>query len=61
MIDSDYDGEVFNIMLADAPERKNDLAEGKYAVEAKKGTTLAVKVTNMLGEEVLVVKRIREG
>ena len=30
MIDADYDGEVFNITLADVPERKYDLVEGKY-------------------------------
>jgi hypothetical protein len=58
MIDTDYDGEVFNITLADVPERKNDLVEGKYVVEAKKGATVAVKVTDMLGEEVLVVREV---
>ena len=41
-----------------SPERKNDLVEGKYVVEAKKGATLAVKVTDMLGEEVLVVRGV---
>jgi len=46
---------VFNIILADVPEKKTDLVEGKYLVEAKKGATVAVKVTDMLGEEVLVV------
>jgi hypothetical protein len=56
MIDSAYDGKVFNIMLVDVPEKKNDLVEGKYVVEAKKGATVAVKVTDMLGEEVLVVR-----
>jgi hypothetical protein len=56
MIDADYDGTVFNITLADVPERKNDLVEGKYVVEARKGITVAVKVTDMLGEEVMVVK-----
>ena len=58
MIDSSYDGQVFNITLADVPEKKNDLVVGKYQVEAKKGSTVAVKVTDMLGEEVLVVKEI---
>jgi len=58
MIDSNYDGKVFNITLADVPERKNDLVEEKYSVEAKKGATVAVKVTDMLGEEVLVVKLV---
>jgi DNA modification methylase len=58
MIDSNYDGNVFNITLADVPQRKNDLVEGKYAVEANKGAAVAVKVTDMLGEEVLVVRGI---
>jgi hypothetical protein len=58
MIDSAYDGKVFNITLADAPERKNDLVEGKYVLEAKKGARVAVKVTDMLGEEVLLVRGI---
>jgi hypothetical protein len=34
----------------------DSLVEGKYVVEAKKGASAAVKVTDMLGEEVLVVK-----
>jgi DNA modification methylase len=55
MIDSAYDGKVFNITLADVPEKKNDLVEGKYVVEVKKGATVAVKITDMLGEEVLVL------
>jgi hypothetical protein len=58
MIDADYDGEVFNITLADVPERKNDLVEGKYVIEATKGATITVKVTDMLGEEGLVVKSV---
>jgi adenine-specific DNA-methyltransferase len=57
MIDADYNGEVFNITLADVPERKNDLVEGKYTVDARRGATVAVKVTDMLGEEVLVVNK----
>lgn len=31
---------------------------GNYLAEAKKGATVAVKVTDMLGEEVLAVKRV---
>jgi adenine-specific DNA-methyltransferase len=58
MIDSAYDGKVFNITLADVPEKKNDLVEVKYVVEAKKGAAIAVKITDMLGEEVLVVKEV---
>jgi len=46
---------VLNITLADVPEKKNDLMDSKYLVKAKKGATIAVKVTDMLGEEVLVI------
>jgi len=55
MIDNAYDGKVFNIALADVPAKKNDLVEGKYLVEVAEGAKVAVKVTDMLGEEVLVV------
>jgi hypothetical protein len=55
MIDNVYDGKVFNIALADVPAKKNDLVEGEYVVEAAEGARVAVKVTDMLGEEVLSV------
>ena len=55
MIDNAYNGEVFNIALADVPAKKNDLVEGKYVVDAAEGARVAVKVTDMLGEEVLSV------
>jgi hypothetical protein len=45
-------------MLADVPEQKNDVVKGKCVVEAKKGAMVAVKVTDMLGEEVWVVKQV---
>ena len=58
MIDSAYDGQVFNIVLADVPERKTDLVSGKYELDAPSGaTTVAVEVTDMLGEEVLEVRK----
>jgi hypothetical protein len=58
MIDTAYDGEVFNIALADVPAKKNDLVEGKYMVDVAEGARVAVKVTDMLGEEVLVVNEV---
>ena len=59
MIDSAYDGQVFNIVLADVPERKTDLVGGEYELDAPSGaTTVAVKVTDMLGEEVLEVRKV---
>ena len=55
MIDSAYDGKVFNVALSDVPEKKTDLVAGRYELPAPNGkTTVAVKIIDMLGEEVLV-------
>lgn len=55
MIDTAYNGAVFNVVHADVPARKTDLVTGNYTLEAPDGsTTVAVKITDMLGEEVLV-------
>jgi adenine-specific DNA-methyltransferase len=59
MIDTAYNGQVFNVVLADVPEKKSDLVNGKYVLDAPIGeTTVAVKITDMLGEEVLVVQKV---
>lgn len=59
MIDTAYDGKVFNIALSDVPEKKSDLVEGKYTLPAPKGkTTVAVKIVDMLGEEVVAVEKM---
>lgn len=56
MIDTAYDGEVFDVIVADIPERKADLVAGSYDLELPDGAApVAVKITDMLGEEVLVV------
>ena len=58
LIDTNYDGNVFNITLADVPERKSDLVEGRYEIPADKvGQTIAVKVIDMLGEEVVTTHK----
>ncbi len=55
MLDLDYDGKVFRIGLSDVPERKTDLVAGRYEIPAvRNGATVAVKIIDMLGEEVLV-------
>jgi len=55
LVDPDYNGEVFRIGLSDVPERKTDLVAGRYEIPAGRGTgTVAVKIIDMLGEEVLV-------
>jgi hypothetical protein len=57
LIDTAYDGEVFDIHLSDVPEKKDDFVSGHYELEAPPGTTtVAVKIIDMLGEEVLVTE-----
>ncbi|RLC80008.1 MAG: site-specific DNA-methyltransferase [Chloroflexi bacterium] len=64
LIDTAYDGQTFNIVLSDVPERKNDLVSGRYELPAPEGvapgsaTTVAVKIIDMLGEEVLVTAEV---
>ncbi len=57
-IDAAYDGEVFNVALADIPERRQDLVVGSYIVErpASSMRPIAVRITDMLGEEILVIE-----
>ncbi len=59
LIDTDYNGSVFNIVHSDVPERKNDLVQGKYELPApRKGAMVAVKIVDMLGEEVVVLGKV---
>jgi DNA modification methylase len=59
MIDTAYDGKVFAVALADVPEKKDDWVRGEYELDApEKETTVAVKIIDMLGEEVLVTKSV---
>ena len=56
LIDTAYDGEVFNVCFSDVPERKQDLVQGRYELPSPpEGSTVAVKVIDMLGEEIVVV------
>jgi DNA modification methylase len=61
MIDPVYDGKVFNVALSDVPERKTDLVTGRYELPAPNGkTTVAVKIIDMLGEEVMVTEELTD-
>jgi len=54
LIDTNYDGSVFNVVLSDVPEKKNDLVAGEYELTLPQTPTLVgVKIIDMLGEEVL--------
>jgi len=59
LVDTNYNGNTFYIIYSDVPEKKNDLVKGKYEIEipAEK-VKIAVKIIDMLGEEVLFVKEI---
>lgn len=53
--DTRYDGQVFNVTLSDVPERKQDLVLGRYELPAPPaGSTVAVKIIDMLGEELIL-------
>ena len=59
MIDMAYDGKVFNVALSDMPEKKTDYVQGNYELPAPGGgTTVAVKIIDMLGEEILITKAV---
>lgn len=61
LIDPAYDPArgVFTVALADVPEKKADLVSGRYELPAPAGPTIvAVKLIDMLGEEVLVTHAV---
>jgi len=59
LIDNNYDGETFHIVYSDVPEKKNNLVKGKYEIEIPKSkTNVAVKIIDMLGEEILISKEV---
>lgn len=59
LIDPQHDGEIFNVALSDVPERKQDLVQGRYELAAPPDNSkVAVKVIDMLGEELLLIFEI---
>jgi len=59
LIDTNYNDNTFHIVYSDVPEKKNVLVNGKYEMEipAEK-VKIAIKIIDMLGEEVLNVFEI---
>jgi len=56
VIDPAYDGEIVRGQLADVPLKKRDLVSGKYVVSGPvEETRVAIKITDVLGEELLVI------
>jgi hypothetical protein len=54
LIDTNFDGNTFHIVCSDIPDKKSDLVVGKYELEIpKRKTKVAIKIIDMLGEEVI--------
>lgn len=59
LVDTNFDDKVFRIVYSDVPEKKDDLVKGVYELEVpKKRTKVAVKIIDMLGEEVLIAEEV---
>lgn len=59
LIDNNYNSKTFHVVYSDVPKRKDDLVKGEYEIEIPGSKTkVAVKIIDMLGEEVLVTKEI---
>lgn len=59
LVDTDYDGKTFHIDYCDVPEKKNDLIKAKYELAISEGKTIiAVKIIDMLGEELIITNKI---
>ena len=57
LIDTDYNGEHFRIVESDLPEKKADFIKAEYEFTLPRaGAKVAVKIVDMLGEEVLTVE-----
>jgi hypothetical protein len=58
MIDASYDGVVFEVAHSDVPEKKDTLVSGHYELASPGAeTVVAVKITDVLGEEVMVAQK----
>ena len=54
LIDTDYDGETFVVRVQDIPGKRGDTVLGSYALPGvREGAVVAVRIVDMLGEEVL--------
>jgi len=59
LIDTNYKGKTFHVICSDVPEKKNDLIKAKYVLEIPENkTTIALKIIDMIGEELLITKEI---
>jgi len=58
-IDNSYDGEVLDVVVSDVPKSRRELVVGNYEVAiSSTKAVVAVKIVDMLGEEVIVTEEI---
>ena len=56
LIDTDYNGKHFRIVESDRPEKREDFINAEYELTLPRvGAKVAVKIVDMLGEEILEV------
>jgi len=59
MIDTSYDGKILEVAYSDVPQKKDALVSGHYEFDSlKKPTTVAIKITDVLGEELIVARKV---
>ena len=57
LIDTDYNGKDFRIVESDLPKKRKDLISAKYElVLPRVGAKVAVKIVDMLGEEIVEIR-----
>ncbi|RIK48491.1 MAG: hypothetical protein DCC57_13360 [Chloroflexi bacterium] len=57
-IDPHYDGAIFQAVVADIPVKKRDAVIGRYRVAAPEGATVALRITDIFGNEHLSVQQV---
>ena len=68
LVDTNYDGNVFNVVFSDVPQKKDALVRGSYSLPLPDSSpcgdrtirTVAVKIIDMLGEEVLAIQQLAD-
>ncbi len=59
LIDLNHAGEVFNVSFSDIPAKKEALVKGTYELEIREEPVeVAVKIIDLLGEEVVVIQSL---
>ena len=57
LIDTDYNGETFNIVESDLPQKKTNFVKGEHALSLPHAKAkVAIKIVDMLGEEIIIVQ-----